>query len=84
MPEQPTSSPARNAISTNAEGGTVTTPPMVWSASQRWVRSESLPVNSTSLWEATWTAVPSSGCPVVPVPASVASGSIQWRRRWKG
>src|SRR5271168_5141321 len=42
--EQPTSSPARIANSTNPAPGNTTTPPTAWSASHAWDAAESRPV----------------------------------------
>ena len=58
---QPTSSPARRAISSMAVPGTSTAPPTTWSASQRCVRADSRPVSSVSPVPGTLVAAPSSG-----------------------
>ncbi len=86
---QPTWSPAWTASSTNAVPGSRAVPRTVWSASQGWVPSESLPVNSMPSPSARVTAALSSGCSAARRPMAVASPAQaadsfgQKRFRWK-
>src|SRR6202008_3629433 len=66
--EQPTSSPARIANSTNPAPGNTTTPDTAWSASQPCTPGDNLPVSNTPPDAGSLTTAPRRGWALVPSP----------------